>query len=220
MKKVLISLALAAFALALVPTLALAAVNVKQAADGTYYNAQTGQKTDASGNALIGDFSRDRDKILSGLTPIISASLAVGAADSLQVPIDVHDYANLSLILERTGAGDARVAIQVRYHIGGFTDTTSTAPWMPVTTGGLVAWGDSATTMMAVGSATTAAGDEGLFRMTRSAALVPAVAGRRVIPLAGPYGPQWFDYITVRIRILGAGGTCTYRVSLVGTAVR
>jgi len=180
-------------------------------------------KVDASGNLLNSDAERDRDHILNGTLPIISGLYATGAVDSLAEPLDVHDYPNLSLLLERTGAGDARVAIQVRYHVAGFTDSSSVFPWMPVAasgTGVTVAWGDSTQGIMTTPTATVPGGDEGLFKMTRQAAIAPGMTGRRLIPIVNPSGPQWFDYITVRLRVLGQGGTSTYRVSLVGTAVR
>lgn len=105
--------------------------------NGYYFNATTGQKTDMDGNAQTADAFPNRDMSFT-LSNIIAAgalagtsNLAVGAADSSDV-LDTRHMRLGMLVIKCVPVGGGvgvltRLAVQVRTHIGGATDSVSTA---------------------------------------------------------------------------------------------
>ena len=94
-------------------------------------NATSGAKTDAFGNAYIIDSNPNRDANLTFQSVISNTSLAFGAADSNATPLDTHAM-RLGMLLFKgvVVSGDSndvvRIAVQVRTHLNGNTDSLST----------------------------------------------------------------------------------------------
>lgn len=102
---------------------------------GTYYqNGTNGAKVDATGNAYMVNASPLQDANLTFASIIDNASLALGAADSSAI-LDTHAMRLGMLLIKAsngttTGTADTtvtwRVAIQIRTHLNGQSDSSST----------------------------------------------------------------------------------------------
>ncbi len=225
---------LAAFcALALlVPGRAFADNNVID--HGTYLaNGATGAKVDANGSALTSESAPAMDANLTFANVIQNSSLAVGAADSSAV-LDTHRMrlgVLLFKIVPSTGTGViTRLAVEVRLHLNGASDSSSTFPiYLDAFNAGLARASGAADTAGAghfiTGSATALYSGE--FSVGANSGrnapgnAVAAVAWTYpngiAIPLSNLYGREvWAPYISVRVRNM-VGPTCAVTVSLVGT---
>lgn len=135
MKKVL--LALTSAAVLVWAGLAVADYNVID--QGSYYkNAQTGAKTDATGNAYVNEASKDRDFALlrTVMTTSLTGRTVAGALptapsviqDSTEA-IDVRGYNGMALMLYPTfesTVSSVTVALQIRWHYSAQVDSVST----------------------------------------------------------------------------------------------
>lgn len=97
-------------------------------------------RSDASGNLLISDSSRDRNCAITSL--VFQDSTATGSADSTATPVYTGDMSRLWLRVQvqwpySTDAGTnqktVRFAVQVRMHGSTATDSLSISPWWAYT---------------------------------------------------------------------------------------
>lgn len=99
--------------------------------NGLYYNATTGQQTDASGRVLQVDGNRDRDLVL-GQNQIIGDTLSVGMADSsIAFPIGNARHLTFWVDVKGIAGVDTRLAVQLRLHLNSASDSSSMAAWTP-----------------------------------------------------------------------------------------
>lgn len=201
--------------------------------NGYYFNATTGAKTNESGSQHVTETNPDRDANLTFSSIISNTALASGAGDSSAV-LDTHDM-RLGMLLFKitpsTGTGTlTRLAVQVRVHLNGGSDSTATFPIYfnafkdaPAVVSAAVDTANSGHQL--VGSAT--APWSGEFVVTASsgrnspgsavAATVWSYPNGIAIPLNNIFGREVYaPYISVRVRNI-VGPTAAVTVHLVGT---
>lgn len=154
----------------------------------------------------------------TGATPIINSTIAVAGADSSAViNVKAYRWVGLAIACEKSILGSARYAVQVRYHVGGGTDSTTTFPL----SSSMYACSDSvgATTNpvivanpAAVATATALGGTEFLASFSAQTLM----AGGRKFYFLFSNSEFRFDYISVKVRLLGGPGSCPTKVYLVG----
>lgn len=200
---------------------------------GSYFNnASTGARTTAAGHATVAESDPPMDANLT-FTNIMSATLAAGAADSSSV-LDTHRMRLGTLLIKGVPAGGTgthtRLAIQIRTHLAGQDDSSSTfviylnpgknAPAIASGSADTVGTGHELT-----GSATAAWSGEFdvAFARNRNApgSLAAAVAysypSGIAIPLTNIFGmPIYSEFTSIRIRNL-VGPTITFTAHLIGT---
>jgi hypothetical protein len=193
----------------------------------------------STGGLSIYDEDRDRDKVTLWQDLLSKASLAAGVADSNDVPVDVHAYRYLKILVKVTPIGaavntTARLAVQFRECMNNNVDSTSTFAeyqygMFPV--GSITASTQNDTTVagqLAVGSISEAWSGEFVIKvnMNRSA---PA-SGVAAIPFSYPNGMSIpldsffgrnarFNKLQIRVRNMNVTGPALkYSISLLGFA--
>lgn len=228
MKKVLAALAL--IGLCVAPD--VYAANNVQNMGGYYINAQTGQLTDASGNALTKEQSPiyEQNGLFQGI--INNSALANAAADSSAI-IDVHRFDLGTLLFKitpSTGAGTkTRLAVSIREHLNGIADSVSTFPLMLYGQTPVVATSMVDTTLaghLLTGSSTTPWSGEFIIEadagrnspVNAVAAVAFSYPNGIAIPLPSLFGRDVFlDYMSIRVRNI-TGPTAAVTVSYIAKA--
>lgn len=213
---------------------------------GPYFNPKSGQIVDATGNAKVVDAFPNRDQNFTFSNIINNSSLAAGAGDSSAI-LDTHQMRVGMLLIkctgitglsgvDTTGAKTIRLAVQVRTHLDGGSDSLSTFVVYPYGSTGMgVTAGaspDSSVTghLAGGGLGTTAnipwSGEQVVqFMATRQARNNGQVVSRQVwyypngiaIPLSSFFGRDFYSpYTSVRVVNLTAP-TVKVSVSLVGS---
>lgn len=161
-------------------------------------------------------------------------SLAAGAADSSAV-INVAEYRTLGLYFKLTpgtGAGrDNRIAVQIRAHLNGVSDSLSTFTWHPEPVSNLGVSASTNDTTLVYGHLITGSATvpwSGEFQIVADGVRNSPVNGVALVAysypngiyvqLRTPYGGFWAPYMSVRVRNL-VGPTCVASVHLVGTSL-
>lgn len=190
--------------------------------NGYYFNATTGQKTDASGNVYTSEAAKDRDSYLQPLQILSDVAIASGGADTTDV-VDLSGYRTVALLFQITknGLNDwNRYAVSARYNLGGLSDSLSLFA-LPVSS----ALDTMTTTLGSVPGA--AAPGYGEFTVTLpmtgtlTAAASHSLPQGKVVWLTVPQGFAWPSRCSFRIRNIGREGTVsvspTIRVWVMGT---
>jgi hypothetical protein len=195
------------------------------------------QSMDNNGNLKVAESAPMFDQYGVAQDIIGPRTLNAAAADS-SLPIDSHAWRVTGIYIKatpRTGVNTiSRLAVQVRAHLNGASDSNSVYVWYPVPSamslgGNSVAGPD---TTMTVGHATTGSASapwSGEFTVVvngnRSApasgvaATAFAYPNGIYIPLTNYFGTAfWAPYVSVRVRNL-VGANVDIRVSLIGTAL-
>jgi len=199
---------------------------------GPYFNTKNGSLVDASGNAKVVEVYPNRDYNFTYSNIINSASIAAAGADSSAV-LDVHNMRLGTLLFKVTPIGGGtglitRLAVQVRIHLNGVTDTLSVFAVYPYGAGPTFAPA-VLDTMNAghlfTGSGTVPWSGETIltFNGNRNSPLdaVAAVAfsypNGVAIPLSSLTGRDFYaDYISIRVRNV-TGPAAKVAVSLIGS---
>lgn len=163
------------------------------------------QRMTSAGAAQTNDVSRDRN-YNSGPTLLYNDTTAVGMADSSGVTA-VSDFIHGAIWIKVEGGGRTiRLAVQVRGHLNGQSDSSSTAVFPPLA----LASTDSAavTTLVTLPTAVQQGQDELAVNVVNTA-LAASKWGRAtfvVVPLSrfGFYTPVYCTHMSVRIRVLQA----------------
>lgn len=198
---------------------------------GPYFNPKSGQIVDATGNAKIADAFPNRDMNFVFSNIINNSALALNAADSSAV-LDVHNMRLGTLLFHVTpniGSARSRLAVQVRIHLNGGTDSLSVFSVYAYGQGPAQANGTNVDTLevghLLAGSTTTPWSGEWLLAVDplRNSPLNGVVATAFAypkgiaVPLSSLYGRDFYaDYISVRVRNIG-GQTAKVAVSLIGS---
>lgn len=232
--------------------LALADNNVLN--KGSYFqNATNGAKVDGSGNAYVTESAPAMDANLTFASIISSASLAAGAADSSAV-LDTHRM-RLGMLLIKctpisiTGADSLsgiRLSVQIRTHLNGQTDSSSTFVFYPY---GQSAMGAVTTVASQIDTLLTGQIQTGLNlqanvngswsgeftcyfannRVGPGTSVIGSMGQRTfyypngiAVPVQSIWGREIYSpYTSIRVRNLGSGPTtaraCAVTVHLVGT---
>lgn len=199
---------------------------------GPYFNTKNGAVVDASGNAKVVETAPNRDANFTYSNIINSASIAAAAADSSAI-LDVHNMRLGTLLFKVTpvsgGVGlITRLAVQVRIHMNGGSDSLSTFAVYPYGQGPTFA-PTVLDTMNAghlfTGSGTVPWSGETVltFNGNRNSPL-NAVAATAfsypngvAIPLSSLTGRDFYaDYISIRVRNV-TGPAAKVAVSLIGS---
>ncbi len=209
--------------------------------DGASTRQQTGTlvvggilRADTTGRALT--FDSDGNLLTKEQAPlttanaihssIISASLAAAAADSSDV-ITVRGLRHMKLLIKAVPGGTGaqgtivKMAVQVRTHLNGVADSSSTFAEYPLT---MIATLNSATAAdtlslghLAIGSATVPWSGEFLVQTNNNrnapgnavAAILFHYPNGAAISLDNVYGRDfWADYLSVRVRNIHASVAC------------
>jgi len=153
--------AISVVALIALPLLSFADYNVQD--KGTYYsNAQTGARTNSTGDARVEEVSPAMDANLGPIQMIgtggAGTTLSIGGADSTASPQDTHRMRLGTLLIKGvlggTGTVDttcvATIAIQIRTHLNAVDDSSSTFAFYPYgVTPSMVATSTAADTSLA-----------------------------------------------------------------------
>lgn len=210
---------------------ALAANDVREVNDH-YEKASTGAKTDSYGNAHTREITPLSDQNLT-FTSIIDRSpsstiLTLGAADSSAV-LDTHRMRLGSLLLKvtpSTGANTVvRLAVQIRTHLGGLSDSSSVFPVYLYSLAPVAAGIDSSNTgHLTTGSASAAWSGEFVVTVNGNrnspgsavAATAFSYPNGLLLPLQSDGGREFYSpWTSVRIRIL-SGPSCYVTAHLIG----
>lgn len=206
-------------------------------ADSTFHLIPISGSGTSSGMSVI-DPERDRDANILFQSIIDNASIAYNVGDSSAI-LNTHDLAHAVLWIKATPlAGDTntvnRLAIQVRGHLNGLSDSSSTFAFYPVgmTNLGITTTGDSLTEGHNVKG-----GRGGVVGAPWSGEFVVNIAGSRsahgsaiavnghdwyypngiAVPLDNLFGRGWWSpYTSVRVRNL-TGSAIKVTMHLVGT---
>lgn len=199
---------------------------------GPYFNAKSGQLVDVTGNAKVVEAAPNRDYNFTFSNIINTASLAAAAADSSAI-LDVHNMRLGTLLFKVTPIGGGtglitRLAVQVRIHLNGGSDTLSTFAVHSYGSGPVFA-ASVLDTMnaghLATGSATAPWSGETVltFNGNRNsplnavAATVFTYPNGVAIPLSSLTGRDFYaDYISIRVRNI-TGPAAKVAVSLIGS---
>ncbi len=155
-----------------------------------------------------------------------SDTTAVGMADSsARIGVSGFRLTGLAMKVFSTGASaqtTTRIAVQIRWHKGGLSDSNSIVALLPVvrTSEGASATVDSVRTTgdALVASAVAPASTEFVVQFDRNGALWTPRFGK-FIPFEKIYGGTIdnLDWVSVRWRVLGGPGVSTTWISLVVT---
>jgi len=200
----------------------------------TTYRAET---MDANGNLYTRESAPIFDQNGVSQAVINNSGLAVAGLDSSAV-IDVHKYRVVGLFIKgvpSTGTGGInRFAFQIRAHLNGQSDSSSTFAWYPQVSAnagaGVAAAGADVDTLYRLGhlitpAATTLGSGEFsvVFNRVRNAPANGVAATIRQYPsgiylqLSSVFGCDfWAPYMSVRVANL-VGPTCAITVHIVGT---
>jgi len=226
MRKLLVALA----ALALCAGAAAADNNVQN--QGSYYvNRQTGAKTDALGVELV----TEAYPIVSQAgvwIPLINDSTAVGMADSSEVQTQYANYIIHGLYIRASlptgGVTNCRLAVSIRTHLFGLTDSLSTTPVLLSHDITAIATGADSLKfgMVQIPSPILQEDDEFIVTLSNnnSAGTAKWVTGtQRYIPLETPGSSApgvRLPNFSVRERVLGGSNTNTITVYAYCTVTR
>lgn len=204
--------------------------------NGYCFNSTTGQRVDCTSGAALGnETSPLSDQNLTFASIINRTSqttiLTLGAGDSSAV-LDTHRMRLGTLLLKcvpSTGVGrTVRLAVQVRTHLNGLTDSSSVFPIYMYTQAPVAVGIDSSNTGHVMdGSATAAWSGEFVVTIngnrnepntgTPVAALAWSYPNGLALPLQSDSGREFYSpWTSVRIRIL-SGPSCQVTASLIGT---
>lgn len=163
------------------------------------------QRMTSAGASQVNDVSRDRN-YNSGPTLLFNDTTAVGMADSSSATA-VSDFIHGALWIKVEGGGRVvRLAVQVRGHLNGLSDTSSVAVFPPLA---LASTDSAATTTLVTLPTAVQQGQDELAVNVVNTALAVSKWGRAtfvVVPLSrfGFYAPVYSTHISVRIRVLNA----------------
>ena len=210
-----------------------------------YENLKNGQYTDASGNAKTTDASRDRDNWTiwtnaindtitsgSGVNPAAgnNPSGAQFTAESTAV-LSVAAYRRVALAIRVIPPGGDttsiyRLAVQVRGHISGLADSSSTFPWYGWQTQAAVTAADSVGTngytLVTGGQLVAALPSEHIVSWSAKTLGRGFTAGNSFVwpdgimldLFDGRAQAFWFPYMSVRVRVLTGPTSAKPRVIL------
>lgn len=195
--------------------------------NGYFFNQSTNQKTDGAGNALTTESVPLSDQGLTFSNIIGPVSLAVAAGDSSAV-LDTRRMRLGMLWLKitpSTGTGGVnRLAIQIRGHLNGLSDSSSVGVVYQYTAT-TSASDTSNTGHLVTGSASVAWSGEQVISADRArnspgdvvAATAFSYPNMIIIPLQSDAGREhYLPHMSIRVRNL-AGPTCTVTAHYTGT---
>lgn len=201
---------------------------------GNYYqNATNGSKVDVNGNAYVVESYPAMDANMTYQAIIQNTALAAGSADSSAI-LDTHRMRLGMLLFKITpGTGNpgiTRLAVQVRCHLNGLSDSSSTfAVYLnggkDTPAIGVGAVDTSNAGHQVTGSATAPWSGEFVVTANNNrnspvnnvAATVFSYPNGIAVPLNNLFGREvWSPYTSVRVRVI-SGNTSAVTVSLVGT---
>ena len=193
---------------------------------GPYFNPKSGQKVDATGNAQVVDADRDRDYVVS-YDNIIADTTATYMADSSAVYATgsanrLYLYVRVTGFTGGVASAFSKLAIEVRSHTNGLSDSTNTFVWDPTPRSATAtSEADSITFGSATAPTTATLVSTDLQAILTADMQVASKWGRPhtlVIPLVSSTGSwYWGEYTSVKYRVLAASNTpLTYSVSLRG----
>jgi len=218
------SLAVLGAALLVIASIVRADYNVQD--KGSYYsNAQTGLRTNSTGDLRVDDMNRNRDYVVK-YDDIINDTISIGTADSTLTLLDTHDVGRGYLMISASGfaAGAAipfvRLAIRVTGHTNSQADSATTfnfdfnPNWLS-TTDSLSFGNATIPTSVAFG------GTEAVATISYDAAAASKYARRAtiIVPIKDTNGDWfWSEYTGIMVRVLSANAnTPRIRVSYRGT---
>jgi hypothetical protein len=193
---------------------------------------------DASGNLKTAESAPAFDQNGLAQDIILNSAMTVGAAGDSCAPIDTHRYRIVGLMIKvvpSTGVGGInRLAIQIRAHLNGASDSSSVFAWYPQASSnmgaGVAAAGADVDTLFRIGHLITPAQTtlgSGEFSVVANrvrnapgdgvAATAWSYPSGMYLMLSTFFGTDlWAPYISVRVRNM-VGPTCKVTVHLVGS---
>jgi len=190
------------------------------------FNPKSGQKVTSTGDASTSEASKDRDYVVS-YDNIIADTTATYMADSSAV-YATGDANRLYLYVRVTGftggvaSAFSKLAIEVRSHTYGTSDSVSTFIWDPTPRSAVTtSEADSITFGSATAPTTATLLSTDIQAILSADMQVASKWGRPhtlVIPLVSSTGSwYWGEYTSIKYRVLAASNTpLTYSVSLRG----